>query len=148
MTDLEKHLIPCFLCGNGIEIKYSKREKPYLVCDPCGIQVFVRGKKGIQLLSNLQNVLKNQNVAPPGHNNLEINALSNRLMELENLLEKNETKNWFNLLISSETDPVSEALKAEILRIKNRLNEFAKNTNDRWRINQSVSIFCGDKSIC
>jgi hypothetical protein len=42
--------IPCFLCGRKLEKKMSKVLKPYFVCDPCGIQIFVRRKKGIELL--------------------------------------------------------------------------------------------------
>ncbi len=26
----------------------TKKDKPYLVCDPCGVQVFVRGPAGIE----------------------------------------------------------------------------------------------------
>jgi len=39
---------PCPLCGIGLIIKLSKTQKPYCVCDDCGVQVFVRGKPGIK----------------------------------------------------------------------------------------------------
>lgn len=29
------------------EVKLTKKNKPYITCDPCGIQVFVRGPAGI-----------------------------------------------------------------------------------------------------
>jgi DNA-directed RNA polymerase subunit RPC12/RpoP len=51
--------IPCFLCGRKLET--SKSWKPYFVCDPCGIQIFVRGKKGIELLDEaFRNIEKAQ----------------------------------------------------------------------------------------
>ena len=43
--------IPCFLCGRQLEKRTSgKNGKPYFVCDPCGIQFFIRGKQGIERL--------------------------------------------------------------------------------------------------
>jgi DNA-directed RNA polymerase subunit RPC12/RpoP len=53
--------IPCFLCGRKLEKRTDKNRKPYFVCDPCGIQIFVRGKKGIELLEEaFRNIEKAQ----------------------------------------------------------------------------------------
>jgi DNA-directed RNA polymerase subunit RPC12/RpoP len=38
---------PCFLCSNPLDVRWTYKEKPYLVCDFCGIQIFIRGKNGI-----------------------------------------------------------------------------------------------------
>ncbi|MFQ5876058.1 MAG: hypothetical protein ACE5JL_19970, partial [Dehalococcoidia bacterium] len=38
---------PCPLCGSRREVKETKKGKPYLVCDHCGVQLFVRYKEGI-----------------------------------------------------------------------------------------------------
>ncbi len=40
--------VPCFLCDQDLEVRQTYKNKPYLVCDGCGIQIFVRGKKGIE----------------------------------------------------------------------------------------------------
>ena len=45
--------LPCFLCGCKLEKRVSKNSKPYFVCDPCGVQLFVRRKQGIERLENL-----------------------------------------------------------------------------------------------
>jgi hypothetical protein len=45
--------LPCFLCGNKLQKRTDKHNKPYFVCDPCGIQFFVRRKQGIERLNNL-----------------------------------------------------------------------------------------------
>ena len=42
--------IPCFLCGRKLEKRTDKNGKPYFCCDPCGVQIFIRGKKGRELL--------------------------------------------------------------------------------------------------
>jgi hypothetical protein len=45
--------LPCFLCGRKLEKRVSKSDKPYFVCDSCGIQLFVRRKDGIERLGAL-----------------------------------------------------------------------------------------------
>ena len=54
-TELLGKKIPCFLCGQELTIYLSKRNKPYMVCDNCSMQIFVRGKAGIVTLFNLLN---------------------------------------------------------------------------------------------
>jgi len=41
-------LSPCPVCHGTCEVKITKKGKPYVICDPCGVQLFVRGKGGIQ----------------------------------------------------------------------------------------------------
>jgi DNA-directed RNA polymerase subunit RPC12/RpoP len=46
--------LPCFLCGAKLDKRLSKKKnKPYFVCNTCGIQLFVRRDHGIQLLDKL-----------------------------------------------------------------------------------------------
>lgn len=42
--------LPCPLCEQEREIKMSTKDKPYIVCDSCGVQLFVRRPEGIRLL--------------------------------------------------------------------------------------------------
>lgn len=37
------HRFLCPVCMDPREVKLTKKNKPYITCDPCGIQVFVRG---------------------------------------------------------------------------------------------------------
>ena len=46
----KKKVFQCPLCQKGLEIKISKKQKPYCVCLDCGIQLFIRGKQGISRL--------------------------------------------------------------------------------------------------
>jgi hypothetical protein len=48
-----KGQINSFLCQRPLEVRMSKKTKPYLVCDDCGIQVFVRFEKGMKRLEKL-----------------------------------------------------------------------------------------------
>ena len=45
--------LPCFLCGRSLEKRMTKNDKPYFVCDPCGVQLFVRRKQGIERLERV-----------------------------------------------------------------------------------------------
>jgi DNA-directed RNA polymerase subunit RPC12/RpoP len=38
---------PCPVCMSPLDVKTTKKDKPYIICDPCGIQLFVRGPLGI-----------------------------------------------------------------------------------------------------
>lgn len=44
---------PCPVCTRALEVKLTKKEKPYLTCDPCGVQVFIRGPAGIEEFARL-----------------------------------------------------------------------------------------------
>jgi predicted RNA-binding Zn-ribbon protein involved in translation (DUF1610 family) len=46
-------MFPCPVCGDPREVRQTKKRKPYITCDPCGIQVFVRGPAGISAFNRL-----------------------------------------------------------------------------------------------
>jgi hypothetical protein len=50
---LTGRLFPCPLCGLGLDLRLSRADKPYCVCDVCGVQLFIRGKLGIGRLQDL-----------------------------------------------------------------------------------------------
>lgn len=50
--------IPCFLCSQELTQRKDKNEKPYFICDPCGVQIFVRGRQGVKNLAQLIEILK------------------------------------------------------------------------------------------
>jgi transcription elongation factor Elf1 len=46
-------MFPCPVCTHPRELRMTKKTKPYIMCDPCGIQLFVRGPAGIAALNRL-----------------------------------------------------------------------------------------------
>lgn len=42
--------IPCPTCHRELEHRMSKKQKPYFVCEPCGVQIFFRLQEGIERL--------------------------------------------------------------------------------------------------
>lgn len=62
MFDEQKQIFPCPICGKPLEIRQTKKDKPYVVCDHCQIQMFVRGKAGITEFKRLADRAEKENV--------------------------------------------------------------------------------------
>ena len=61
MTALNgKQMFPCPVCTEMREVRVTKKDKPYLVCDPCGVQVFIRGPAGIEEFNRLLELTKGE----------------------------------------------------------------------------------------
>ncbi|NOT26095.1 MAG: hypothetical protein HOP16_08325 [Acidobacteria bacterium] len=52
-TTPEHRTFPCPLCSAQLELRESRSNKPYCVCNTCGLQIFFRGKVGISRLGKL-----------------------------------------------------------------------------------------------
>jgi transcription elongation factor Elf1 len=48
-----KKMFPCPVCASPREVRITKKRKPYITCDPCGIQLFVRGPAGISAFNKM-----------------------------------------------------------------------------------------------
>ena len=46
-------LFPCPVCGDAREVRTTKKGKPYIICDLCGVQMFVRVETGIRRFEGL-----------------------------------------------------------------------------------------------
>lgn len=46
LTVQGESLLECPLCGQLVAVKASKTGKPYLICNDCGLQMFVRFPAG------------------------------------------------------------------------------------------------------
>jgi hypothetical protein len=58
---------PCPVCRDPLNVKQSKKNKPYVVCPKCLLQMFVRGDEGIKafnLLTDRQSGPKTLRSAP------------------------------------------------------------------------------------
>src|ERR1700730_4642136 len=61
-TSSDSPMFPCPVCAGAREVRLSKKDKPYIVCDPCGIQIFVRGPAGIAEFNRLVNQAKGEDL--------------------------------------------------------------------------------------
>jgi predicted RNA-binding Zn-ribbon protein involved in translation (DUF1610 family) len=50
-----RRLFPCPICGEGLDVRETRKRKPkpYVVCDRCGVQMFVQTPHGIAKFEQL-----------------------------------------------------------------------------------------------
>ena len=129
MEENQKILFPCFLCGNGLEVKLSKKNKPYFICEPCGIQVFIRREKGRTLLYQLLESLgKNTvNMAGAAGRTLDVLALVNRLAHLKAKVQEMQDRQgfWESMTGEGSLATAERALRREIAQIEAQLESLA-----------------------
>jgi DNA-directed RNA polymerase subunit RPC12/RpoP len=118
--------IPCFLCSQELRQRKDKNEKPYFICDPCGLQIFVRGRQGIENLAQLIATLRERDFPFREHARVlhEIQAI---LTEIRGV--KKEIKGLASVLnIFSEDedrDRTRELLNKRIENLLSRLEQIA-----------------------
>ncbi len=44
---------PCPVCLKPLDVRTTKRDKPYVICSPCGVQMFIRERAGIGAFGKL-----------------------------------------------------------------------------------------------
>jgi transcription elongation factor Elf1 len=57
-----KRLFPCPVCVEGLPVRESKKGKPYVICNACGVQLFVRTEPGIRKFEVLVADAEAQNI--------------------------------------------------------------------------------------
>ena len=127
VEDLRGKKFPCPLCADGLMILASKRGKPYCVCNPCGIQLFFRGKPGI---SRLLQMVKGEILIPGKADGADYGiALFDRLQQLKAQKEELEEKRG---LIFRDRD-VENAIQIVDAEIETVQRELAKKARTKQR---------------
>lgn len=62
----EAFYFDCPLCGKPLDVRMSKKQKPYVTCGGCSLQMFVRGPAGIGLFDQLAHRRDGKNKAAVG----------------------------------------------------------------------------------
>jgi len=128
--------LPCLLCGNKLEKRTDKNGKPYFVCDPCGIQVFVRRKQGIGLLEEVFRNIRRAAIPFRVHakNLHEIRALIKEIGEV-----KTEINKIGFFFLSDEETRIRNALKTRLDNLLSQLDEMAE--KERAKRGENVEEF-------
>ena len=80
----EQDYFPCPVCKRMLKVEYSKSDKPYVICNECGVQLFIRGKEGIKRLKKLIGNNKKDLNSREIINSLDyLDELNNKLNEIE-----------------------------------------------------------------
>ena len=115
---------PCPLCGVALPVRISQKEKPYCVCNDCGIQLFFRGKVGIK---RLQIMLQAAEPIPDEYLGTTIVvALYNRLETLKKQKDDLEAKK--GIIFRNQTlDDAIAAIDGEIKGVESAIRKARKN---------------------
>jgi len=118
-----RRTFPCPLCGTGLELRESRAQKPYCICDPCGVQLFFRRKRGIARLNELAD--RERSVAAA---QTSTSAAVATFEILERLRAQRESLVNRRPLIFADDhlDNAILAIEREITRVEIRLDELAR----------------------
>jgi hypothetical protein len=113
---------PCCLCSADLDIKISKKGKPYCTCESCGIQTFFRGKTAI---SRLKSLLNRSDVAA-GNSPGTVRGLIlwNKLVELKTKKTELEAKQGV-MVIDQDLANLISTVDNEIKRIQGELRRLS-----------------------
>ncbi len=118
----DKPSLPCFLCGKTLRIKISKSDKPYFICNPCGLQAFVRYGPGVRRLKQLLYDLEESGGKFLSLNDSSFKTLSliSRLSDLnaklEDVKQNKSLSDYF--LTGTDSEMAEKALEKEIRAVK------------------------------
>jgi hypothetical protein len=127
LEDLRGKKFPCPLCADGLMILASKRGKPYCVCNPCGIQLFFRGKPGI---SRLLQMVKGEILIPGKADGADYGiALFDRLRQLKAQKEELEERRGV-IFRDSGVENAILIVDAEIEKVEGELARVARKTGN------------------
>lgn len=87
--NLRKDIYPCPVCRKDLDIRISKKQKPYCVCQDCGVQLFIRGKRGVSRFSQMTGFKRE---VFSGLSALDLQWVEKRLSELKAELRDVERK--------------------------------------------------------
>jgi DNA-directed RNA polymerase subunit RPC12/RpoP len=121
---LSEKEFPCPLCGAGLPILASKRNKPYITCNSCGLQLFFRGKEGISRLREMANL----GILVSGKKDSAMRGITlfNRLEQLR-LQKKDLQRKQGIFLVDKSVENAVQIVDAEIEKVEGELAKIAKN---------------------
>jgi DNA-directed RNA polymerase subunit RPC12/RpoP len=112
----------CVLCSKELRLRRDKHKKPYFVCDVCGVQMFVRGRQGIENLAQLMATLREHDLTIRVHAHIlyEIQAILAEIRGLEKEIEKLDS--MFDVFASQKRNKDKSRLRKLLnARIENLL---------------------------
>ena len=117
---------PCPVCGTGLEMKLSCKQKPYCVCESCGIQIFIRGKRGIL---RLREIFRSQALITAEGSKADLAViLFNRIQQLKE--QKRQLQSKQGLILSNlDLENAIRAVDNEIKRAQGELKKLSRKTN-------------------
>jgi hypothetical protein len=132
---------PCPVCGVGAEIRLSRKEKPYCVCEPCGIQIFFRAKEGIR---RLREIFHSQTLITANGSKADLAVvLFNRIQQLKEQKRQLQVKQGL-IFFDSDLENAISAVDNEIERVQGELRKLGRKTKrekSKWNLLFRTRVF-------
>jgi DNA-directed RNA polymerase subunit RPC12/RpoP len=121
--------LPCLLCGKSLSKRTDKNRKPYFVCDPCGMQLFIRRKQGIERLEEVFKNIERAGIPFSVHAKdlYDIQALIKEIDGVKSEIHKIGISYFFN----DEKLRVRNALKTKLNNLLVDLERMTKDENKK-----------------
>jgi hypothetical protein len=120
--------VPCFLgCGKQLDVRIDKNGKRYVVCNGCGMQMFIRRQQGIENLAELIKALRGRDLPFRNHARMlyEIQAT---LAEIRGIKEEMKTLDGIFNIFTKDKDKqrTRKLLRLRIERLFVHLDQIAR----------------------
>ncbi len=113
---IEELFFPCPICQGLRNVEITKNKKPYIKCNDCGVQLFVRGKEGIRKMGEIVGARKIKGDSQQLIKRLDLfNILKERLKEIEN-------EQPF-LGTNSDLDLQEKAIKNQLAKLRSNMKK-------------------------
>ena len=125
-------IYPCPICGEKLDIRIGKKEKPYCICDSCGVQLFVRKSTGIEKLAEKLNIELNADIPTENKerniiwNFAQLNRLIPKINLLNKLISEIEEKE-IPFFTEKDTENRKKELHLELKSAEGELRKLVKN---------------------
>jgi hypothetical protein len=117
---------PCCICSASLDIRLSKRGKPYCTCVECGIQLFFRGKPGIRRLTE---ILKSNSLGKgTAIEAVPAIILYNKIAQLRSQKKELEAKQGL-IVRDPDLDNTIRVIKYEMEGLQRELENMTRKTN-------------------
>lgn len=127
MLKIKKY--PCPLCFDPLDKRISKKNKPYCVCNSCGIQFFIRGKEGIKRFEKLLNSQENQFIATANGigtgKSMEALSILNKINILKQKLQEVQEKKGL-IFVDKDIQKAEEIINMEIKLLRSSLSKILR----------------------
>ena len=122
---LEGKVFPCCICSANLDIRLSKRGKPYCTCVQCGIQIFFRGQVGI---SRLNKIIENGILIAGKDSSANLaTVLFNRISHLKAQKANLDAKQGL-IFVDPDLANAIRSVDIEIKRVQGELEKLARKT--------------------
>lgn len=111
----------CPICWRLWPVRNSKKNKPYYICEVCGVQVFIRGKEGIKRLAariadkEILNKVNDSNFSETQ----KLIELKSKIELLKTEIDNLDDDSIFNLFGDDNSDQLN-ALKSKLKDLESR----------------------------